>query len=112
MRDMLEDDLKQLPDIYRINLSIDDFFCCTEKEIGENANYAKGHGAEFAQWMKEFHADEYIFPLARACGGTRQDICLEGAPAVLMNLPYYLQYLHWRISAAGGKSDAILQMKL
>ena len=29
-----------------------------------------------------------------------------------MNLPYYLQFLHWRITALGGKSDAILQTKL
>ncbi len=112
LRDVLADDLKDLPDIYRINLGIEDFFRCVEKEFGENANYAKGHGAEFTQWMKEYHTDEYLFPLARACGGTRQDICLEGAPVVLTNLPYYLQYLHWRISAAGGKSDAILQTKL
>ena len=83
-----------------------------EKEFGDNVNYEKGHGAELKQWKKEFHPDAYLFPLARACGGTRQDICLEGAPAVLMNLPFYLQYLHWQISAAGGKSDAILQTKL
>jgi hypothetical protein len=83
-----------------------------EKEFGDNANHAKGHRVEFKQSKKEFHPDTYLFPLARACDGTRQDICLEGAPAVLMNLPFYLQYLHWQISAAGGKSDAILQTNL
>ncbi len=71
MCDVLNDDLKELPDIYRINLSIEDFFRCMEKEFGDNANYAKGHGAEFKQWKKEFHPDAYLFPLARACGGTR-----------------------------------------
>ena len=95
MHDVLDDDLKELPDIYRINLSIEDFFRCMEKEFGDNANYAKGHGAEFKQWKKEFHPNAYLFPLARACGSTRQDICLEGAPTVLMNLPFYIQCLHW-----------------
>jgi hypothetical protein len=31
-----------------------------EKEFGDNANYAKGHGAEFRQWKKEYHPDEYL----------------------------------------------------
>ena len=83
-----------------------------EKEFGHNTNYVTGHGEEFKQWKKEFHPDAYLFPLAQPCGGTRQDICLEGAPTVLMNLPYYLQFLHWGILAMGGKSEAILQTKL
>ena len=109
---MVADDLNELPSIYRINLDIDDLFRCIDKEFSKTANYAKGHGSEFFWWMKEFHPDAYLFPVVRALGGTRQDLCVEGAPAVLTNLHYYLQYLHWRISATGGKSDNILQMKL
>ena len=112
LREVLADDLNELPSIYRINLDIDDLFRCIDKEFSKTANYAKGHGSEFFWWMKEFHPDAYLFPVVRALGGTRQDLCVEGAPAVLMNLPYYLQYLHWRISATGGKSDNILQTKL
>ena len=29
-----------------------------------------------------------------------------------MNIPYYLNYLHWLIPTTGGKSDNILQRKL
>ena len=112
MRDVLAEDLKELPDIYRINLGVVDLFRCIEKVFGLNANYAKGQGAEFLTWFLENYSGEYLFPIMRACGGSRQDICVEGAPAVLMNLPYYLRFLDWRISAFGGKSEAILQTKL
>ena len=112
MRDVLADDLKNLPDIYRIDLGIEDLFRCIEKVFGLEANYAKGQGAEFRTWFTENFPGEYLFPIIRACGGARQDLNVEGAPAVLMNLPYYLQFLRWRISAVGGKSVAILQTKL
>eukprot|EP00956_Cyclotella_meneghiniana_P014747 scaffold22205_cov76-Cyclotella_meneghiniana.AAC.14 len=112
MREVLADDLIELPAIYRINLDIDDLFRCIDKEFSKTANYAKGHGSEFFWWMQEFHPDAYLFPVIRALGGTRQDLCVEAAPAVLMNLPYYLQYLHWRIEATGGSLDNILQTKL
>jgi hypothetical protein len=41
-----------------------------------------------------------------------QDLSVEGAPGILMNLPYYLQFLHLRSTVVGGKSDAILATKL
>ncbi len=87
-------------------------FHCIEKVFGLSANYAKGQGAEFLTWFNELHPGGYLFPIMRGCGSTRQDLCVEGAPAVLMNLPYYLQFLHWHILAMGGKSKAILQTKL
>lgn len=108
----MADDLKSLPDIYRIDLAIDDAFCCVEKVFGLSANYAKGQGAQFQTWQIENFPGEYLYPIARTCGGTRQDLCMEGAPAVIMNLLYYLWFLNWRIAASGGKSEAILQTKL
>ncbi|WP_440233711.1 hypothetical protein, partial [Escherichia coli] len=44
MRDVLAEDLKELPDIYRIDLGVVDLFRCIEKVFGLNANYAKGQG--------------------------------------------------------------------
>jgi hypothetical protein len=82
-----------------------------EKEFGLNANYAKGHGSMFEKWMHTYHPTAYLFPIARACGGAQQDLGMEGAPAVLMNVPYYIQFLNWRLSI-GINSDCILQRKL
>ena len=38
--------------------------------------------------------------LPRALGGNRQDIGVEGALAI-MNIPYYLEFLNWRMSCGG-----------
>ena len=111
--DYLEEDLKVLPVAYRITMDPIDMMRCTEKLFGLNANYAKGQGSEFEQWLVEYHPGATLYPTSRACGGARQDLCVEGAPALLMNIPLYLQYLYWRrMSAVGGKSDNILATKL
>jgi hypothetical protein len=110
--DVLEDDLKSLPPIFRVSIDVDDLFRCIEKKVGPTANYAKGDGALFLYWMKEYNPGAYLYPIARACGGTRQDLCVEGAPGVLMNLKLYLQFIRWRMCAVGGKGDNILATKL
>ena len=71
LREILADDLKELPTIYRINLDIDDLFRCIDKEFSRTANYAKGHGSEFFWCMRKFHPDVYLFPVIHALGGTR-----------------------------------------
>ena len=106
-----EQDLDDIPNIFRVCADINDLLRCIEKEFGRTANYAKGHGSMFEEWMRTNHPGAYLYPIQRACGGARQDIGVEGAPAVLMNLPYYLEFLHWRMSC-GLKSEAILQRKL
>jgi uncharacterized membrane protein len=110
--DFLAEDLKEIPPIYRVCIDAIDMMRCTEKLLAPTANYAKGSGAEFEQWMLEHHPGAILYPTARACGGARQDLCVEGAPAILMNLPYYLEFLNWRMAAVGGKSDAILATKM
>jgi hypothetical protein len=103
MREVLAEDLKDLPDIYRIDLGVVDLFRCIEKVFGFSANYAKGQGAEFLTWFLENCSGEYLFPIMRAYGGSRQDICVEGAPAggthelaVLSQVPQLAHFSFWR----------------
>ena len=88
-------DLEKIPYIYRVSTSIDNLLHCIEKEVSKTANYAKGHGAFFEHYMKMFHPGVYHFPVARALGGLRKDIGVEGAVPVLMNLKYYVEFLDW-----------------
>ena len=81
-----------------------------EKYVGGEANYAKGKGAVFEHWMRRYHPTAYLFVVSRACGGSRQDIGVEGAVAVLMNTPYYLEFLIWRMRC--GHTDGILERNL
>ena len=55
MRDILADDLKEFPSLYRMDLSIDDLYRCIDKTFGQTANYAKGQGNEFGWFMKQHH---------------------------------------------------------
>ena len=63
----------------------------------------------FMHYMQTFHPKVYLYPIARACGGSRQDVGTEGAIPALMNTPYYLGFLNWRLNTG---ADGILEKKL
>ena len=109
LSDILENDLEEISPVLRVTTEIDSLLIAIEKYFGGNANYAKGKGAEFEHYMNTYHPGAYLYPVARACGGSRQDISTEGAVPVLMNLPYYLEFLNWRLSM---KADGILERNL
>jgi hypothetical protein len=80
--------------------------------VGATTNYHKGDGKNFVYFKNEFHPTAYLYPLVRACGGTRQALCVEGTPSILMNLPLYLQFLHWHMCVCGTSGDGILATNL
>jgi len=51
LAEILENDLAKMPPILRMSTEIEDLLRCIEKEFGLTANYAKGHGSMFEQWM-------------------------------------------------------------
>lgn len=112
MQNLLKDDLEALPRMYRFNVDIVDLLRCGEKMFGGNCNYHKGKGSDFDWRMKEKHPDAYLFPLERALGGARQDLCAEGSPAVLMNIPYYIEFLNRECGKLKNGPDGILATKL
>jgi hypothetical protein len=78
-------------------MDIEDLYHCVEKMFGLTANYAKGSGTEFGHWLREYHPGAYLFPIVRACGGTRQDCSSNSNEltvlfAVLALALGYLQY--------------------
>jgi hypothetical protein len=104
LREILHDDLKELPAIYRIDLGIEDLCRCVEKVFGLNANYAKGYGSEFEPWANEYHEGVYLYPLTRACGGTRRYCPPENKHKMLINFIlftapaktcYYFSFAPW-----------------
>lgn len=60
--------------------------------------------------MNTFNPLAHVWPLTRALGGTRQDIATEGACGALMNIPFYVEFLNWKLSC--GTSDSILMRNL
>ena len=60
-------------------------------------------------YMRRYYSKAYLYPVSKACGRSRQDIGVEGAVAVLMNIKYYLDLLFWRMSCGG---DSIIEFVL
>ena len=55
------------------------------KKFGGNAECENGKGMSVMHYMQTFHQKAYLYPIARACGGSRQDVETEGAIPALMN---------------------------
>ena len=60
----------------------------------------------FMDYMRHYHPTVYIYPVSLYCGRSRQDIGVEGAVAVLIDIPHYLEFLIWRMRCGG---DGILE---
>ena len=70
-----------------------------KKYFSGNVNNAKGKGLFFYHYMFTYHPSTYIYPVARACGGSQQDSSTEGAVLATMNISYYIEFLNWRLSS-------------
>ena len=84
----MKTDLEQIHLSLRIITNIINLLRAVERYFGGNANYAKGKGAEFMNWMNRYHPTEYLYAVSRAFSGYCQDIGVEVVIAVLMNVPY------------------------
>ena len=88
-------DFKEMHHTLHVTTDVIQLLRAVEKYFGREANYAKGKGSMFIDWMGRYHRGAYLYPVSRACRGSRQDIGVEGAVAVLMNIPFYLEFLIW-----------------
>ena len=93
-----------------ITTNIINLLCDVERYFGDNANYSKGKGAEFMTWMNRYHPKADLYAESWACGVSRQDIGVKGSIAVLINVPYYLEFLIWKMRC--GHGDGILERNL
>ena len=82
----MKTDLEQTHFSLHITTNIINVIRSVERCFGGNANHTKGKGAEFINWMNRYHPMAYLHPVSWACGGSRQDIDVEGAISVIMNV--------------------------
>lgn len=59
--------------------------------------------------MKTYHPNGYLLPFAHACGGTGQDIGLEGRPAAHVNLQFLVLIFNDQLSIS---TNNLLQKSL
>jgi len=106
---MLDSDLEEIHFTLRVTTDVNNLLCAIEKYFGATANYAKGKGSMFMDYMRCYHSLAYLYSICRACGRSRQDIGVKGAVPVLMNVPYYFEFLAWRMECDG---NGILEKNL
>ena len=110
LQDWMKTDLDQIHFSLRITTNIINLLRAVERYFGGNANYTKGKGAEFMNCMNRYHPTAYLYAVSWACGRSCQGIGVEGAITVLMNVPYYLEFIIWRMRC--GHGDGILERNL
>jgi len=83
-----------------------------DKEFSLLANYPKGHGELFLEWMRTNHPGELLLHVERAAG-SRQDLCTEGCMAIYINNLYYIESLDTSLQKPKATDKAsILQQNL
>ena len=81
---ILVEELNRIPPHLRVKFDIGNVCWCVDKEFNFTANYPKGHGSAFHDWMRRYHPGELMMPIVRTLGGDRQDSSFEGT------LPVYI----------------------
>ncbi len=83
---------------------------CVDKEFNFTANYPKGHGDAFHDWMRRYHPGELMMPIIRTLGGDHQDSLFEGALPVYMGRKFFVQFLHEELCSS--TNENILQTNM
>lgn len=92
LNEILRSSLDEIDSKLRVTASISVIIRALDKEFSLSANYPKGHGELFLEWMRENYPGALLFHVERAAG-SRQDLCTKGSIAIFMNYEYYLEFL-------------------
>lgn len=113
LNELLRSSLDEIDPTLRVTASISAIVRAIDKEFSLSANYPKGHGELFLEWIRENHPGALLFHVERA-SGSRQDLCTEGSLAIFMNYPYYVEFLDEQLRKlkTGYQQASILQQNL
>ena len=109
---MLKDTLDRIDSSLRVSTMFTPFARAYDKEFSLAANYPKGHGELFAEWMKENYPGELLFHV-ESTHGSRQDIMFTAALAIAMNRSFNIDFLDYCLRMSDKtKRDHVLQRSL
>ena len=94
LRVMLRDSLDRIDSSLRVSTMFTPFARAYDKEFSLAANYPKGHGELFAEWMKENYPGELLFHV-ESTHGSRQDIMFTAALAIAMDRSFNIDFLDY-----------------
>jgi len=112
---ILRTSLDEIDPKLRVSMSMSALIRAVDKEFSLSANYPKGHGKLFLEWIREYYPGVLLLHVERAAG-SRQDLCTEGSMAVYMNYQYYIEFLDMMLRKThrgnGNEMASILQQNL
>lgn len=111
LRAHLSDSLDEIAPEFRVSPSFISFARAFDKMFSLCANYPKGWGDVFRQWMIENHPGELLFHVERAVSGGRQDIASMAAMAIYWNRNYCVEFLE-EMRVHCGREENILANNL
>ncbi len=92
LNQMLQSNLDEIDSTLRVTTSISAVIREIDKEFSLSANYPKGHGELFLEWIHEHYPGVLLLHVEQATG-SRQDLCTEGCLAIYKNYEYYVEFL-------------------
>ena len=84
---ILAEELEAIESHLIVSTSIDAVLCAVDKELSLCANYPKGHGELFCDWIYHNQPGSLLLHVDRA-SGSRQDLSVEWDGAILWNQSY------------------------
>ena len=107
LNNILRVSLEDIDTMIRVSSSISAVIRAVDKEFILSAKYPKVHGDLFGEWMIQRYPGALLLHVERAAG-SRQYLCTEGCLPIIMNYPYYLEFLDWMLKKTGKNDKASL----
>ena len=92
LKDFLEESLDNIASFLRVSPDLAQVIRAFHKEFSLTANYPKGHGEKFRDWMIKNYPTEFLMHAERATG-SRQDLITMGAGPIYWNRPFNVEFL-------------------
>jgi hypothetical protein len=110
---LLQSGLDEIDPQLRVTSSMSTIIHIVNKEFSFSANYSKGHGKLFLEWIKEYHPGVLLLHL-QCAAGSRQDLCMEGLMPIYMNYLFYMEFLDIQLCKYpwSNENTSILQQNL
>ena len=106
LRDSLRFELETIDSRLRVGTALGGVLRACDKEFSLCANYPKGHGDMFFEWVTCCYPNILLYHVVSTEGG-RQDMVCEGAGPLYMNRQIWVEFLDERLRIPG--ADNILQ---
>ena len=103
------DSLYEVAPELRVSHGFMSLACAFEEIFSLFANYPKGIGEVFCQWIMDDNFGELLFHVERAASGGRQDVVSIAATAIFWNRNYCVEFLDDMIRCCS-KSENILAL--